>query len=186
MTRRFVPVLTLLLGFGLGGAAVLMAQSPTDNPPSDKPPAAAPAEDFSGDQKAVADRLLTKALKLAGKGSWERIAVGRVRYLSGDKAAGEALFDSVRSVKPEASDYIRIGQVYALAGEWDKAKGMLDKAVTMKPRHEGFLTEAGAWHLLSGDRAGGEALFRQAWSVDPNDFWDHVVAAAAYHGQQPF
>ena len=175
MSRRFLPVATLLFGFGLGGATVLLAG---------KAPAA-PA-DFGGDKKAVAERLLVRAQQLAGNGSWERIAVGRVRYLAGDKQAGEALFDSVRTAKPEASDFVRIAQVYAIAGEWDKAKGMLEKAVALKPRHEGFLTEAGAWHMLNGDREGAEKLFQQAWGVDPNDFWDHVVAAAAYHGQQPF
>src|SRR5271170_3402087 len=60
---------------------------------------------------------LGEAERLAGKGSWELIGVGRVYYLSGNKPRGQAIFDRVTSGKPEASDWERIGEVYAEAGE---------------------------------------------------------------------
>src|SRR5262245_56700485 len=88
---------------------------------------------LNGDSKEVSDRLLKEAETLAGKGSWERIAVGRVHYLAGRKEQGKALFDAVLAGKPEASDYTRIAAVYAMAGEWDRAKELYDKAVALKP-----------------------------------------------------
>src|SRR5262249_30111463 len=62
-----------------------------------------------------------EAEKLAGNGSWELIGVGRVYYLSGDKARGQALFDRVLNATPVTSDYERIADVYADAKESDKA-----------------------------------------------------------------
>src|ERR1700749_2773337 len=67
--------------------------------------------------KEGAYAALAEAEKLSGDGSWELIGVGRVYYLSGDKAKGQALFDRVTANKPEASDWQRIGEVYAEAGE---------------------------------------------------------------------
>jgi hypothetical protein len=42
--------------------------------------------------KEAAKALLKLAETQAGKGSWERIAVGRIYYLGGMKAEGQALF----------------------------------------------------------------------------------------------
>ena len=64
---------------------------------------------------------LAEAERLAEGGSWELIAVGRVYYLSGDKARGQALFDRAMSGKPDAGNYQRLGEVYAEAGENDRA-----------------------------------------------------------------
>ena len=42
---------------------------------------------------------LAEAERLAGSGSWELIAVGRVYYLSGDKDHGQSLFERATSGK---------------------------------------------------------------------------------------
>jgi thioredoxin-like negative regulator of GroEL len=90
------------------------------------------AEIFQGKEpKAAAAALLDTALKLAGDGSWERIAVGRAWYLGGDKAKGQQIFDEVTSgKKTKASDWVRIARVYVEAGEWDKAQPIFEKVLT--------------------------------------------------------
>lgn len=141
---------------------------------------------LNGDKKEVSARLLKEAETLAGKGSWERIAVGRVHYLAGRKDQGKALFDAVLAGKPEWSDYARIATVYALAGEWDKASDLYDKGIALKPGNGRMLAEAGAWHNLKGDRNKAKELFTASLTADPNDFWDRVTIAASYEGQEPF
>jgi hypothetical protein len=57
---------------------------------------------FEGKEpKAAAEALLTAGLQGAGRGSWERIAVGAVYYEGGDKARGQAIIDEVLNGKPE-------------------------------------------------------------------------------------
>lgn len=141
---------------------------------------------LNGDKKEVSKRLLNEAETLAGKGSWERIAVGRVHYLAGRKDQGKALFDSVLAGKPEWSDYTRIATVYAMAGEWDRARELYDKALALKPGNGRILAEAGAWHNLKGDQAKAKELFTGSLNADPNDFWDRITIAASYEGQEPF
>ena len=97
---------------------------------------------FAGKKpKEAADALLVVAKEQAGKGSWERIALARVYYLSGRKAEAEAIFGEVTAKKPEGSDWLRIGRVYYEAGEWDKAKGAFDKALALSPKDAPWLGE---------------------------------------------
>jgi tetratricopeptide (TPR) repeat protein len=141
---------------------------------------------LNGDTKEVSARLLKEAEIIAEKGSWERIAVGRIHYLAGRKDQGKALFDSVLAGKPEASDYTRIATVYAMAGEWDRASELYDKALALKPGSGRILAEAGAWHNLKGDRDKAKELFTASLNADQNDFWDRITIAASYEGQEPF
>jgi hypothetical protein len=69
----------------------------------------------------AATALLAKAEQQAGGGSWELIAVGRVRYLSGDKPGGQALFDRAISRKAEASDRSRRSTVSARQTDCDSS-----------------------------------------------------------------
>ena len=180
MPMRLNVVSSMLIGVvvgaaaALGGSAVFAAKKPAVPP------------NFSGDKKAVAERLLVEAEKLAENGSWERIGVGRVRYLMGDKAGGERLFKSVLDAKPVASDLKRIGATYAAAGEFEKAKEYYERAHKEKPGDTGIAVEAGAWNNLKGNRARAEELFTDAFTQDPNDFWNHVIAAGSYVGVEPF
>lgn len=142
---------------------------------------------YSGKEpKAAAATLLAQAEILAGKGSWERIGVGRVYYLSGDKAKGQALFDSVLAGKVATSDLYRIANVYALAGERDKAGPLFERAIAMDPESDKNLMEAGWWFNLLGDRERAEQLFDKAFSLSPSDEWLYISAAASYVGVQPF
>jgi tetratricopeptide (TPR) repeat protein len=157
---------TLLLGAGLeivagergGGMALMQGKSP--------PEAAAAA--------------LVEAERLAGKGSWELIAIGRVYYLSGNKARGQALFDRVTAAKPEASDWQRIGEVYAQAGENDRAIDCFQKALADNPKDDTGQAEIGAWFIRIGQRDRGEELLSQALTRNPGEMWHYVRAAEAY------
>ncbi|HVR08123.1 MAG TPA: tetratricopeptide repeat protein, partial [Thermoanaerobaculia bacterium] len=111
----------------------------------------------------AATNLLTAAKSLAEKGSWENIAVGRVYYLAGKKAEGQAIFDAVTASKGDPSDWIRVGRVYYEAGEWDKAREAFEKVLQKKGDDEDWLAEIGAYYVLKGDRAHGEELFTRSF-----------------------
>jgi tetratricopeptide (TPR) repeat protein len=135
--------------------------------------------------KEAALGLLPAALSQAGNGSWENIAVGRVYYLMGDKAEGQAIFDRVIATKIKKDDWMRMGRVYVEAKEWDKAKGAFDKALALDPKDESNLTEIGAWYNLHGDRQTAEDLFTRAFKSKPDEIWYTVNAAGSYVGVKP-
>lgn len=156
----------LLLGFGLGilagerggGMAVIQGKSPAD----------------------AAAAALAEAERLAGKGSWELIGIGRVYYLSGNKARGQALFDRVTSSKPEGSDWQRIGEVYAEAGENDRAIDCFQKALANSPKDDTGQAEVGSWYIRIGQRDKGEELLARALARNPSELWHYVRAAEAF------
>jgi tetratricopeptide (TPR) repeat protein len=135
--------------------------------------------------KDAAVGLLTAALKQAGKGSWENIAVGRVYYLMGDKTQGQAILDHVIAGKVKKDDWIRIGRVYLEAKEWDKARDAFEKAIALDPKDEGNLSEVGAWYNMHGNRAKAEEYFDRAFSSKPDEIWYTVNAAGSYVGVKP-
>jgi tetratricopeptide (TPR) repeat protein len=133
----------------------------------------------------AAANLLDASKSLADKGSWENIGVGRVYYLSGKKAEGQAIFDAATQRKSEPGDWIRIGRVYYEAGEWNKAKAAFDKVIQLKPDDEDWLAEVGSYYILKGDRAHGEDLLNQSFKREPNSIWNALRAAAAFLKVQP-
>jgi tetratricopeptide (TPR) repeat protein len=165
--------LCLLIGAGL---ATLAAPKTPPGPPF-----------FQGKEpKEAAQAALELATRYAEGGSWERIGIGRVYYLSGDEAKGQALFDAVTGGKPEASDWQRIGDVYAEAGEKDKAEEAYGKALAaMRPGDDTGQCEVGAWYIRSGQREKGEALLAKAIAKNPDEVWHYVRAAEAYLGVSP-
>ncbi len=170
-----LPAVALLVTL----ATAVTAQAAAKNPVS-------PA-DFQGQEPAkAAETLLTRARAQAGKGTWERIAVGRVLYLSGKKAEGQQIFDEVMAEpKAEADDWIRIARVYYEAGEWDKAKPLFDKVIVALPKDEDWHAEVGAYHLVQGDRGTAEKLFARSFELDPSNVHNSLRAAAAYLGLAP-
>jgi tetratricopeptide (TPR) repeat protein len=134
----------------------------------------------------AADFLLAEASRLAGTGSWERIAVGRAWYLGGRKERGQEIFDSVTETrKVEDSDWFRIGRVYAEAGEWDKAQLAFDKALAMNPGDDSGMIEYGAFANVFRDRTKAEAWFATAMKRKPREFWHWVAAGGSYLGVRP-
>lgn len=163
-----VPAICLLLGFGLGLSA--KDTSAGIGVFRGKPP------------KEAGVAALVEAERLAEKGSWELIGIGRVYYLSGDKARGQALFDHVTNGKPEGGDWQRIGEVYAEAGENEKAEAYFQKLIASSPKDDTGQSEIGAWYIRNGQREKGEELFSKALARNPDDVWHFVRAAEAYLG----
>lgn len=164
-----VAVLALLVGVAIGYAAARKAD---------------PAMYRSKDKKEAAKALLEIAKVQAGKGSWERIAVGRAYYLGGMKSEGQAIFDDVMAKKPESSDIFRIARVYREAGEWPKAKELFDRYVKQNPKDDKGLAEVGAYYMLNGDRATAEDLFDKSFKLE-SELWSTVSAAGSYLGVTP-
>jgi len=136
--------------------------------------------------KEAAAALLDNALKMAGDGSWERIAVGRAWYLGGDKAKGQEIFDSVTSSKKvKTSDWFRIARVYVEAGDWDKAQPIFEKALAMEPDDDSGMIELGALMNVRKERAKAEELFTKALTKNPGEFWHWVGAGGSYLGVKP-
>lgn len=130
--------------------------------------------------------LLELALAQAGKnGSWERIGAGRVYYLGGFKAEGQAVFDAVLAGKHEDSDVYRIARVYAEAGEWARAKPLFEQFLARNPDDAKAFAEVGAHYLLRGDRATAERMFNSALAIEDNDPWMTEHMAGAYLGVKP-
>ncbi|MGY4514935.1 hypothetical protein [Lysobacter sp. HA18] len=137
------------------------------------------------DQKAAAKALLDAAMSQTEGGSWERIGVGRVLYLGGQKADAQAIFDQVLAGKHDAGDVYRVARVYAEAHDWAKAKPLFDQFLAMGDYDEKELSEIGAFYMLNGDRAAGENYFRQAIARDPKSTWASMRMAGAYLGVEP-
>jgi tetratricopeptide (TPR) repeat protein len=159
---------SLLLGVGIGFAAKYKgAGFEVIRGKSDKDAAAA---------------ALAEAEHLANGGSWELIAVGRVYYLSGEKAHGQALFDGVTNGKAGGADLERIANVYAEAGENDKASFMYERMLAIDPKDDSSQAEVGAWYIRIGQRAKGEALLALAFERRPNESGYYVRAAESLLG----
>ena len=138
------------------------------------------------DAKSAASALLEGALQLAGDGSWERIAVGRAWYLGGDKAKGQEILDGVtNSKRVVASDWFRVGRIYAEAGEWDKARAAFERAVALEPDDDSGAIEFGGLANVNGDRAKADELFLRAMKKKPREFWHWVNAGGSYLGVKP-
>ena len=139
-----------------------------------------PAHYLGLEPAQAAEQLLEKALVQAGKGSWERIAVGQIYYLSGNKERAEAIFDGIK--KKEAGDWMRIGRIYYRADDWDKAKRTFDRVMEMAPKDEDWFAEIGAYYNLKGDRAKAEELFNHSFKLDPDNLYNTLSAAGSYLG----
>jgi tetratricopeptide (TPR) repeat protein len=178
MSRK--NVVYALISFALGATTVLVAKTPKvifD-----------PKAYYAGnDPKAASAALLAQAEKLAKDDSWERIGVGRVAYMSGDKQKGEAIIQSVLgSPKVAKSDLYRIGVMYATAKEWNKAKPLLERAIAMDKDDDTGMLKIGCWYNVNGDRARAEELFDAAFAHSPDATWHYILAAGSYAGVEPF
>ena len=174
MNRMVVTVLAavcLTLGFGVGYAA--KAKGPGMALITGKP------------AKEAGLAALQEAERLAGSGSWELIAVARVYYLSGDKTKGQALLDKVLSGDTGSSDWRRIGQLYAEAGENAKAEEFFQKALVAEPKDDTGQAEVGAWYIRTGQREKGEELLTKAFARHPDELWHYVRAGEAFLNVAP-
>ncbi len=146
-----------------------------------------PATFMGKEPKAAAAALLSVAEAQAGDGSWQLIGVGRVYYLSGDKAKGQSYFDKVTSKGAKKDDWERIAKVYMEAGEWDKAEPVLQKVLAAGQNDEYYQAMVGAFYNLKGQRGRAEALFSKSFEKEesPSSVWSTINAAGSYVGVQP-
>jgi tetratricopeptide (TPR) repeat protein len=162
----------LVAGIGAAGAKGKVAPTATSMYQGQSPQAAARA-------------LLDVAMTQAEGGSWERIGIGRVFYLGGHKAEGQAIFDQVLAGKADAGDVYRVARVYVEAKEWAKARPLFERFLAMGDFDEKELSEIGAYYLLNGDRATAESYFQRAVQREPASTWATVRMAGAYLGVSP-
>ena len=113
------------------------------------------------------------------------IGVGRVYYLGGLKAEGQAIFDQVLAGKHDDGDAYRIARVYREAGETEKANAMFERYLAANPDDARALSEVGAYTLLEGNREEAEALFDRSFAAERDDMWATLQAAGAYLGVAP-
>ena len=141
---------------------------------------------FEGKQpKEAALEMLAVAESQAEKGTWERIGVARVYYLMGEKAKAGEILDMLMQEKLKADDWIRLGSLYAEAGEWARAEEAFEKALAMDPKDPEYPAEAGAWYNLKGDRAKAEELFAKSFSLKADEVWNTLNVAGSYVGIKP-
>ncbi len=135
--------------------------------------------------REAASYLLDVATAQAGKGSWERIAVARIHYLSGDRSKGQPILEEYLGAKGEVSDLIRIARIYVEAKEWDKARAVYERVIQRDPRDAPKLSEFGALLYVNGERERGEEMFQRAFDESPDDVFVTAAAGGALLGLPP-
>lgn len=128
---------------------------------------------------------LKEAERLADGGTWELIQIGRVYYLSGDKATGQALFEKVLNGKAESGEWFRIARVYAEAGENAKAEELFQRGLAADAKDDSGQAEVGAWYIRIGQREKGEELLAKAFARNSDEVWHYVRAGEAFMGVSP-
>jgi tetratricopeptide (TPR) repeat protein len=162
----------LALGIGIGLAAK-DAKFPGIDAVRGKPP------------REAALSALGIAETLAKDGTWERLGIARVYYLGLDKARGQELIDKVMAGKIKGSDYQRVGQIYAEAGENERAEQLFTQALALDAKDDTGQAEIGAWYIRRGQREKGEQLLAQAFGRNPNEVWHYLRVAEAYMNLSP-
>ncbi len=125
---------------------------------------------------------LQQAEQFAGHGSWELISIARVYYLAGDRDKAQALIERALSRKPKATDFQRVGEIYADAGDNAQAESYFQKALAADANDDTGQSEIGAWYIRNGQREKGEELLAKALAKNPDDVWHFIRAGEAYLG----
>lgn len=173
--RRMTIMIAMTTTFGLGLAlGVAWAKKSVDE-----------SLYVGADPDAAAAALLALAEEHAGRGSWERIHVARVYFLSGNRERGQAIFDAIIDTKVEASDWVRMGRVYHEAGDWESARQAFEKVVETDPEDEDWMAAIGAYYNLHGDRTRAEELFRMSFETDATNDRNLANVAGSYVGVEP-
>lgn len=125
---------------------------------------------------------LQQAEQFAGHGSWELISIARVYYLAGDRDKAQALIERALSRKPKATDFQRVGEIYADAGDNAQAESYFQRALAADANDDTGQSEIGAWYIRNGQREKGEELLAKALAKNPDDVWHFIRAGEAYLG----
>jgi len=88
----------------------------------------------------------------------------------GNDPAAIKFFQKAITLAPNRSGaYFTQGISYGQLDEFDKALGLIDKAIAMEPQNGLFIYGRGRVHLLAGDRRKAMADFRKAAELDDED-----------------
>lgn len=128
----------------------------------------------------AATALLEAAKTQTDGGSWEEIGIGRVLYLGGRKAEGEALFNAMLARTQATSDVYRIAQVYIEAKEWQKAKPLLDRMLTMKEHDAGDVMRVARTYVEHREWAKAKPLFERFLAMNDYDEKELAEIGAYY------
>lgn len=136
---------------------------------------------YSGQAPQQAAAALIEAAKTQTEdGSWEAIGVGRVLYLGGRKADGQAIFDALLSRTQKTSDVYRIALVHMEAKEWAKARPLLDRMLTMKDHDAGDVIRVARKYVEHGEFARARPLFERFLAMDDYDEKEAAEIGAYY------
>jgi tetratricopeptide (TPR) repeat protein len=136
---------------------------------------------YSGQSPQQAAAALVEAAKSQTEnGSWETIGVGRVLYLGGRKADGEAIFKALLDRTQKTSDVYRIALVHIEAKEWAKAKPLLDRMLTMKEHDAGDVVRVARQYVEHGEFARAKPLFERFLAMDDYDEKEAAEIGAYY------
>lgn len=128
----------------------------------------------------AATALLDAARTQAESGSWELIGIGRVLYLGGRKAEGEAMFRDMLARTQKTSDVYRIAQVYMEAKEWAKARPLLERMLTMKEHDAGDVVRVARAYVEQREFARAKPLFERFLAMDDYDEKEAAEIGAYY------
>ncbi|MBC8104630.1 MAG: tetratricopeptide repeat protein [Cytophagales bacterium] len=87
----------------------------------------------SKDKREAARALLVVAKQQAGKGSWERIGVGRVYWEAGEWDKAKAAFEKSLAKNPnDDKGLAELGAYYLIKGDRAKAEELFDKSYSIE------------------------------------------------------
>jgi len=88
----------------------------------------------------------------------------------GNDSAAIKFYQKAITLDPNRSGaYFTQGISYGQLDEFDKALGLIDKAIAMEPQNGLFIYGRGRVHLLAGNKRKAMADFRQAAELDDED-----------------
>lgn len=164
----------------VAGATLALMGMGTAQAAKTKPVRAATAMYAGQPPQQAATALLDAAKTQTDDGSWELIGIGRVLYLGGRKAEGEALFKGLLDRTEKTSDVYRIAQVYLEAKEWAKAKPLLERMLTMKEHDAGDVIRVARVYVEQREFARAKPLFERFLAMDDYDEKEAAEIGAYY------
>lgn len=145
-----------------------------------KPARTTPAMYRDQAPQQAATALVEAAKSQAEGGSWETIGIGRVLYLGGRKAEGEALFRALLDRTRKTSDVHRIAQVYLEAKEWPKARALLERIPGMKEADAGDVMRVARVYVEQREWSRAKPLFERFLAMDDYDEREAAEIGAYY------
>jgi tetratricopeptide (TPR) repeat protein len=96
--------------------------------------------------------------------------LGTALIASGQRREGVARIEKVAKEKESAEAYLLAGSTLLQLNEFARAQDNLDTALRLDPKLPGIYSLAGTARDNTGDLKGAEKAFRQALTINPDDF----------------